>query len=752
MMLSSQPAIARWCTVTVLLLLGIGPLQAEPAFLGNESCTGCHTTEAADWNGSHHDLAMQVARAGTVLGDFDNARFSYAGVTTLFYRRDTEFWVRTDGPKGTLEDFRVTYVFGVYPLQQLLLPLPGGRLQALSIAWDARPADQGGQRWYHLYPEDNIRAGDPLHWTGPYQNWNTRCAECHSTNVKKGYDRDAGVFNTTWDQIDVGCEACHGPGERHTSLVAAGAVKTEPFGGFEMSLADSGDWSWPEGAAIARRTDGGQASAQIDNCGRCHARRSTLGDYHYGAELLDTHNLALVESPLYWPDGQIRDEVYVYGSFIQSRMHQAGVVCSDCHNPHSATLLAEGNALCGRCHQPQVYNSEEHHRHRPGSTGSLCVDCHMPESTYMGVDPRRDHSLRVPRPDLSIAIGSPNACTQCHDDKSASWALKALRDWGVTDEHPARQSATAHPGSVFHRAERGDVRTLPNLGRIIADESLTAMTRGSAALHYGHLGPPDLAETAAPLLGADEALLRVAGVRAASALPPTQRFLLLRPLITDPVLSVRMAVAEQLAGAPQMGLRPKDLAALKPLYAEYLATYEKHSDMPSALTRVADFQRQQGSVVEAENTLREALRINPQLEAARVNLADLLRSTDRDDDARTLLLDGIAQTPDAGALHHALGLLEIRAGQLEVAMKHLQRAADLETTGSRHRFVYAVALHDTGAAREAIVRLERLNTLLPGNPEVLYTLMGWSREAGDPATFNRYRDQLDALTRTAGLR
>ncbi|MCB1854144.1 MAG: hypothetical protein KDI05_04650, partial [Halieaceae bacterium] len=311
---------------------------AGHAFTGSESCSNCHQQEYANWQGSHHDLAMQLPTPETVLGDFDDASFTYNGVTTRFYRDGDLFKVRTDGEDGKLADYTVKYVFGVYPLQQYLLPLSRGRLQALSIAWDARPADQGGQRWYHLYPDEAIDYRDPLHWTGPYQNWNSRCAECHSTDLVKNYDPATRAFDTHYAEIDVGCEACHGPGEEHLELARENKLAGVANGGFPTALAQRGDWAFPENATIARRKQALESRAQVDSCGRCHSRRGTLGDYHYGADLLATHRLALPQPPLYYHDGQIRDEDYVYGSFLQSKMHLAGVVCSNCHEPHSLAL------------------------------------------------------------------------------------------------------------------------------------------------------------------------------------------------------------------------------------------------------------------------------------------------------------------------------------------------------------------------------------------------------------------------------
>ena len=408
------------------LALPPGQLDTE-GYVGSAVCASCHAVAYQAWQNSHHDLAMQEASAETVLGDFADAKFSYNGRPTRFFRKGEEYWLETDGPDGKPTPYRVEYVFGVHPLQQYLLRLSGGRLQALSIAWDNRPHREGGQRWFHLYPEDDIDARDPLHWTGPYQNWNSRCAECHSTNLEKKYDSAKQEYNTTWFELNVGCEACHGPAGKHLQLARSGTLAEHPDSGLAVNLAERGEWAFPGNHSIAARQPPLFGSQQVESCGRCHARRGTLGEYHYGRQLLDTHRLSLLEDPLYHPDGQIRDEVYVYGSFRQSKMYQAGVVCSNCHDPHSNQLRAPGNGVCTQCHQASTYAGPRHHHHDTGSAGASCANCHMPETTYMVVDPRRDHSMRIPRPDLSVVIGTPNACNQCHQTQSAQWAVLRLR-------------------------------------------------------------------------------------------------------------------------------------------------------------------------------------------------------------------------------------------------------------------------------------------------------------------------------------
>ena len=349
---------------------------------------------------------MQHATEKTVLGDFNDARFDYYGVASRFFRKDGRFFVETDGPDGKLATFEVKYTFGVDPLQQYLIAFPDGRLQALSIAWDSRPKDKGGQRWFHLYPNEEIRHDDVLHWTKLNQNWNFMCAECHSTGVRKNYDATSNRFATTWAEIDVGCEACHGQGSRHVAW-ARERQNWWPFGktqdpdkGLLVRFDERRERVWPvdpkTGSAMHAFTPPALRK-EVETCGLCHARRSTLSeDWVPGQWLSDTHRVAPLSRGLYHADGQMLDEVYNYGSFKQSRMFAAGVTCSDCHEPHGAALRLPGDGVCLQCHAPDKFASATHHRHEGVDPPLACADCHMPARTYMVID--RQTRSQFPHP------------------------------------------------------------------------------------------------------------------------------------------------------------------------------------------------------------------------------------------------------------------------------------------------------------------------------------------------------------------
>ena len=408
------------------------PNVLPAGYVGSPACGKCHTAEFEAWSGSQHAIAMQVADEKTVLGDFNDAKFRHFDQTTTFSRRDGKFIVRTDGPDGKQADFEVLHTFGVYPLQQYLIDIGGGHVQALTIAWDTRPKAGGGQRWFHLYPTERIGHDDELHWTKRQQNWNFMCSDCHSTDLQKNYDAATDTFASRWSEISVGCEACHGPGSAHVAWAEAAASGGKPTGtnGLSVSFASRRHAAWKIDPATgnAARSKVRDGDTEIEVCAQCHSRRGQFSNgYRPGEKLMDHYLPALLTADLYYPDGQQRDEVYNWGSFLSSRMYSKGVTCGDCHEPHGGKLRAAGNLVCAQCHLASKYDAPSHHFHEADTPGAACASCHMATTTYMVVDPRHDHSFRIPRPDLSTTLGVPNACNKCHEDRSPAWATAEIR-------------------------------------------------------------------------------------------------------------------------------------------------------------------------------------------------------------------------------------------------------------------------------------------------------------------------------------
>ena len=718
------------------------PPRPAATYVGQQVCTGCHREAEAGWSGSHHDLAMQPPSEATVAGDFRDARFTYASVTSTFFRRDGRYMVRTDGPDGRLAEYEVKYTFGVSPLQQYLIELPGGHLQALGIAWDTRPRGQGGQRWFHLYPGQTVSHQDELHWTRPSQNWNYMCAECHSTGVRKGYDAQMHTFATTYAEVNVACEACHGPGSNHVAWARKDAGRTDDATkGLAVALDDRRGVTWTIDAATgnARRTPPTRAGSEVEVCGRCHARRGQFSEEETSRRSLgDTHRVALLEDRLYYPDGQIRDEVYEYGSFRQSKMYQRGVTCSDCHDPHTGKVRAPGSQVCLGCHAAPKYTAPTHHFHPAGSAGADCRGCHMPTTTYMVVDPRHDHSFRVPRPEQSIALGVPNACTRCHTDRSAQWAARQVAAWyGHAPRGYQRYAEALAAGST------GAPGSGARLEALAQDGEQPAIARASA---IARLGPTSSAgEVIRSALRDPDPLVRRAAVIAFDRAEPARRVEPLAPLLDDPVRAVRMEAARVLAGAPRDRLTEAQRAALHRAQAEYVAAERFNADRPESHVNLALLHAAQRQPTEAEAELRAALALDPRFVPAVVNLADLYRATGRDAEGERLLREVLARDPRSAPLHHALGLLLVRQRRPADALRELEAAARLAPDSARYAYVYAVGLDGSGRRTQAIEVLERSLGRHPYDRDTLAALVAFTREAGGPRRALDYARRLAAL-------
>jgi len=682
-------------------------LDETPTFVGRETCRECHQRAADAWRGSYHDRAMAEANDQTVLGNFDNATFDYFGVVSRFFKKDDAYYVNTQGPDGVMVDYPIAYVFGVWPLQQYLIRFPGGRLQSLTIAWDAVR-----QRWYHLYPDAYVPPGDWLHWTRNAQNWNGMCADCHSTNLAKGYDADKDTFETRWSEIDVSCEACHGPASQHVKWARLPAMARPAAEDYRLVVS----------------TKGMSAREQVELCAPCHSRRYVLGDYRHapGTDLLDHLVPSLLEDNLYFPDGQIKDEVYEYASFLQSKMYRMGVRCTDCHDAHSTKRHVEGNDLCTRCHKRDVFDTTAHHFHKPEyegkpSPGWLCQNCHMPQRAYMGIDERADHSIRIPRPDLSLSLGTPNACTTagCHADKGDRWAAEATARWYGQARRP-------HYGTVIAAARRADPSALNALVTLTQDRLSPAIVRATAVSLLARYRAPAATEAIAQALEDEESLVRHAAVEGSDALAPADRIRRLSPLLQDPVKAVRAAAARALAETP--GFAPgRDDTDEAPRFRSALAEFEaamRHLlDFASSGFNLGNLYGAQGRFADAERYYRVALRIDPLFVRARVNYAMLLAGQGRLTDAERELREAVRAEPKLAEARYNLGLLLAETGRLKEAVVEFERVIRTDPGFARAHYNLALAERDLGRLAAARASLDRALAIEPDNGDVFFALV-----------------------------
>ncbi len=731
--------------------------SADRRFVGAVVCSECHREEYDLWRGSHHDLAMQPATPATVLGDFDDARFEHLGDTTTFFRQGDRFMVNTEGPDGRNHAYEIAYTFGVEPLQQYLIRFPGGRYQALGICWDNRPASEGGRRWFHLYHDEKIEHDDVLHWTGLNQNWNYMCAECHSTNLRRNYDPEAGSYRTTWTSIDVSCESCHGPGARHVTWARSyvnsdvnSDVNTDEEAddaSGDMGLlvrlkgAPPGRWMLNPDTMHYERKPPLASRAQLEACAPCHSRRHVISDGDYqGKPLLDTHQPAILSQPVYEADGQIRDEVYVYGSFLQSLMYRKGVRCTDCHEPHGLELHATGNALCAQCHLSDRFDTPKHHFHEPGTPGAQCVECHMPARTYMQIDRRHDHSFRVPRPDMSIDLGTPNACNDCHHDRDARWASEAIARW-----HGPNRRQGPHYGHTLHAGHDGLPGADEKLTALAANREAPGIVRATAlSLIQRRPSVPGLKAAAVATLDRDP-LVRLHAVRALERMPDDSRMRLAGDLLNDPVRAVRVEATRVFATAhahlPDALRRTFD-ANLQ----EYIDAQMASAERAAAHLNLGNLYRDLGWIDRAEKAFTTAITAEPKAVQSYINLADLYqRAQGREARCAQTLRRAIEAVPDSAEAHHALGLSLIRQNRRDEACESLERAAGLAPHDPYMSYVYGIALESSGEHARAVRVLEQAHRRHPRHRDLLTALVTINRDRGDLESAIRHAEVLVAL-------
>ena len=651
---------------------------ATAEFVGSASCMECHQDEFEKWKGSHHDLAMQIADSTTVLANF-NTSFTYKKVENQFFIKGDEFFVNTQGPDGAYHDYKIEYTFGVTPLQQYIVKFPDGAYQCLQTAWDTEK-----KIWFDLQPDLDIKHEEWIHWSGGGMRWNTMCADCHSTNVHKNYDDKTNSFNTTYDEINSGCESCHGPSSIHVAYYKGEHQKGTP----------------PK-MYMDTTTKGNEL---VEKCARCHSRRSQLtNNFDFKEGYLDHYSPSLINAPNYELDGQIKGEVYVYGSFVQSKMYHNGVSCKDCHDVHSLKLKAEGNQLCMSCHEPQ-YDSEAHHFHKGNTAGTQCVNCHMVGQTYMGNDLRRDHSFRIPRPDQSVKFGTPNACIQCHKDKTNEWASDVIvKNYGEQrDDHFSDHLLAGYFGD--------DAALL----KLIGNKKYPATARATAVNYYASqqltenelLNLVNYLKDSSPLVRREiiNGFERNAFVKGSNYI---------QPLLMDSIRSVRIAAASFYSNIKIEN--PNNLSQ-----QEYLNMLNINADFAAGQLQIALYQQAQGNVSLAITAYRKSIKMDNYYNQSRMNLALLLYQGGNTDEAEKLYLKVVETEPNFNGSYYMLGLLYNEKGNITKAKEYLAKACEADAPNMNAFYNYSLILQGEGAIDESLKIIEKGLKAQPQNEKLLH--------------------------------
>jgi predicted CXXCH cytochrome family protein len=647
-------------------------VASEPDYVGDKACQACHAKEHADWQLSDHKRAMEPANDSTVLGDFNNARYTADGVTTRFYKKDGRFYLETTELNGDKAAYEVLYTFGFKPLQQYLVAFPGGRMQVTRVSWDTDK-----KKWFHQYKGDKLHPTDWLHWTKGGQNWNTMCASCHSTNLKKGYDAVADTFHTTYSAIHVSCESCHGPGSKHAAYAGS-----EAYG--------KGD-RVPGSFLRSLKND---TLAAFNSCMPCHARKTGLDpDPVFSRELMDHFIPEIPRTEYFHADGQQDDEDFIYTSFVQSKMYHRGVTCKSCHNPHSGKLIAQGNAMCRSCHEPK-YEAFEHTGHQSSLTQVTCVSCHMPGKFYMENDYRHDHSFRVPRPDLSVKYGTPNACNSCHQNKPAQWAADAVVKWfGPIRKYHFSEDLV--PGS------KGDPSSLHHLKKLSEDTSVPSIIQATA-VYYLEQVPGNMAfSILQKALAHKDPQVRYRALNNLDAYPFKHWTDIAGPLLSDKVRAVRIAAADLFLNVPVAQIPNSFREPFSKAKSELQQYLQSQLDFAVGNLGMADFYMKQQDYANAERYYLRGLKQDSMMNYARLNLSSMYNAQRRNQDALRILQEASQTDPKNGRVNYQLGLLLAEMNQVPDAEEQFRKAIANKYNDPRIYYNYGIIVQQQGKAKEA---------------------------------------------------
>ena len=664
--------------------------------ISNQQCLSCHQQTHDKWQQSDHAKAMAIADKNSVLANFDNVDVKHYGQKAHFYIKDERYQVRI-AYDDNVNNYQIKYTFGHYPLQQYLVETEQGRLQVLPFAWDSRTKADGGQRWYHNYSHEEIRPEDRLHWRQPLQNWNGMCADCHSDGLKRNYDGDKNQFDTTFDNINVGCLSCHGDMSKHAEHNKS--EKRNVGKDITSIKHPTGQWLRTAADKTAKWQGAKRDNSFMDNCFACHALRAPLTDgFKANTPFLAQFMPQLPTAPNYHADGQIKEEVYVYGSFLQSKMYDKGVNCLDCHDKHTMKLKIQGNGLCLQCHGSEVYNVKSHPQHQESSAGAQCANCHMPTTRYMGVDDRRDHSFKIPRPDLSTQFNTPNACIKCHDNKSNQWASDKLEKWH------GKPKALAKSRQFLMALNNGEAINLEDHLSIIADSKLAVISRASALQMLSFTTQMVTIEILKPYLTHQEDLIRLSAATTALLLTPKIRVLHLSPLLTDKFKAIRVAAARSLVTSR---IAVEYQQAFNSAFNELLSSNDLTSWRGEGRANQGLLALETNQISTAEQAFLGAITVEPYFDTGYINLADLYRTQQRSAEVASVLAKGMKNLPNSGALQYAYGLHLVRVQQHSKALGFFEQATIVEPQSPQYLYAYILSLDGQGETVKAVNKLQK---------------------------------------------
>ena len=691
--------------------------QSELSYVGREACGSCHEEVVQSYTGSAHDRATEVAKGEAVEAPFWGEKLLGKNLQATFTRENGAPLISSG------KNYPVKWTIGASPLQQYLVEGDGGRFQAFSGAFDTRNKGDGGQVWYFL-DDGDAPEGSPRNFGGKAFVWNSQCARCHSTAAEKNYDLEKDTYDTKFRELDVSCEACHGPASRHVAL-AEQNKKSEKWpphienAGFDRALAAYTLRRWVRGPdeEVAKLSGDGEAppetTEELQSCAPCHSTSTDLGpDASTQAPMTfsDRFALQLMDEKHFFPDGQAKANVYSYNSFVQTKKQHAGVICSDCHDPHAGTLRSPPSDLCVSCHAPELYRTKSHTLHEEQQEVT-CVDCHLPEKEFLGLDKRRDHSFPTPRPFLTLSMGLPNACGTCHSHRP-KWTAAIVEEKLAEDTSPIVIAA-------FHAAEKGLEDAPRRLEEVLRNQGSPEIVRASALKRWAELGrsTPELTQAILSATKDESVLVRRVAAEVVPTLPEESRIAALSPLWEDKVRSVRIAAA---VASLEISAPEKASAALTGALLEAKTSHSFRSDEPEGLIGLAATYGRLGNAESMSRLYELAIKRHPESPETFSSWARELTRGGKIDKAQEVVVQGLALHPKDSTLLFARGRHLVRLEKAREALPYLHDAFENAPRSLRREagYVLAVTTYQLGDWAEALAILRLIKREYPEAREI----------------------------------
>jgi predicted CXXCH cytochrome family protein len=687
---------------------------------------------------------MQQARKESVKGEFAQGKVVLRGTTYLFEIRNNQYYITEPDLLEKPLEHRVEYTLGERRFQHYLTTLEDGRILVLPPTWDIE------RKQWTL----DLTIGNPEEGSGdPIQVWNKSCYSCHVSQSQKNFDLEKLRYQTTWRDLGINCESCHGPGSEH--IARATGVKT----------LDAGTRAKIKEAIVNPARLNGASSSTI--CAGCHSLRDIYADnFKAGANYYDyftpvmEYRLPASTDSAYWPDGRPRQLANEALGLWQSLCFlKGGATCVTCHTrPHAsdverdARLRPGNNALCTGCHTKFAANTSAHTHHEAKGAGSFCVECHMP-ATVVSLNTRmRDHAMSIPAPENTLRHEIPNACNVCHRDKDAEWTLRQMNAWYG---EKARQRLVSR-ADAFAQARQGDTAVVPELLKLLADPSGGPLIRANAAGYLGRFSnDPAAYESLLHAFTDSEPLVRAT---AATTIRPSaaQREELAIKLVTllrDPIRTVRINAAIAMVA---MGVRPfpgEDGERYERAKAEYHTRAELGADDAQQQLAAGKFSFLSGDMTRAVNAFRATLKLDPAIPAqyylgrslaqesdfaAARQILNAIPKDDRQyDSAQRLLAEMAAKEPNheqtqaegagpngggtEGQSKFLSGQVLYQSGEYGAAAKDLEAALQLAPQAewaTKAEIYEAICLEKLGNASEAEAAMRKLSEQPEGRADV----------------------------------